>query len=136
LAITQNQRQQLSQRANYRCEYCLLHEDHSVKKHEPDHIIPIKHGGEDTLDNLAWACFQCNRYKGSEVAAFEQESGELTPLFNPRQHEWKEHFTIDAGHIVPKSVIGRVTVMVLQLNRLGRVQVRTRLLEAGFYPEN
>jgi hypothetical protein len=96
----------------------------------------LKHGGEDTLDNLAWACFQCNRYKGSEVAAFEQESGELTPLFNPRQHEWKEHFTIDAGHIVPKSVIGRVTVMVLQLNRLGRVQVRTRLLEAGFYPEN
>jgi HNH endonuclease len=134
LAISQALRQQLSERAKRRCEYCLLHEDYSAKKHEPDHIIPIKHGGQDILDNLAWACFQCNRYKGSEVAAFEQETGELTPLFNPRQHDWKEHFAIESGLIMPKTAIGRVTELVLQLNRPGRVQVRIRLSKASLYP--
>jgi hypothetical protein len=113
LAVTQAQRQQLSERAKYRCEYCLLHEDHTAKKHEPDHIIPKKHGGQDNFDNLAWACFQCNRYKGSEVAAFEQETGELTSLFNPRQHSWENHFYVEEGYIRAKTAIGRVTELVL-----------------------
>ncbi len=134
MAITQTQRQEISDRANHQCEYCLLHEDHGAKKHEPDHIIPKKHGGKDSFDNLAWAYFQCNRYKGSEVAAFEQETGELTPLFNPRQHTWENHFLIEEGYIRAKTVIGRVTELVLQLNRPGRVQVRAKLTEAGLYP--
>jgi hypothetical protein len=111
-----------------------LHEEQSVKKHEPDHIIPIKHGGQETLDNLAWACYQCNRYKGSEVAAFEPETGELTSLFNPRQHNWHDRFFIESGFIKPKTTIGRVTELVLQLNRPVRVQVRLKLYEAGLYP--
>lgn len=134
MPVSPSQRRQLSQRARQRCEYCLLHEDHSIKKHEPDHIIPQKHGGQDNFDNLAWSCFQCNRYKGSEVAAFDQETGELTPLFNPRQHLWQDHFTLESGLIQPKTVIGRVTVLVLQFNRPGRVQVRARLMGAGLYP--
>lgn len=127
-------KQQVSERATQRCEYCLLHEEHSIKRHEPDHIIPKKHGGEDSLENLAWSCFQCNRFKGSEVAAFDSETGELTPLFNPRRNEWKEHFSIDDGTIVPKSRIGRVTVLVLQLNRPGRIGVRAKLMQPGHYP--
>lgn len=134
MPVSLSQRQQLSHHAQHRCEYCLLHEEHSIKKHEPDHIIPQKHGGQDGLDNLAWACFQCNRYKGSEVAAFDQETGELTALFNPRQHLWQDHFVLESGLIQPKTGVGRVTVMVLQLNRPGRVQVRAMLIEAGLYP--
>ena len=134
MPISIRQRQQLSERAHYKCEYCLLHEDHGIKKHEPDHIIPQKHGGKDDQDNLAWACFQCNRFKGSEVAAFDQETGELTPLFNPRQHQWQDHFLLESGLIKPKTTIGRVAVLVLQLNRPGRVQVRAKLAEVGLYP--
>ncbi len=134
MIISSRQRQQLSQRARQRCEYCLLHEDHSIKKHEPDHIIPQKHGGKDSNDNLAWACFQCNRFKGSEVAAFDQETGELTPLFNPRRQSWQDHFAIEAGLILPQTPIGRVTILVLQLNRPGRVKVRAKLTEVGLYP--
>ncbi len=131
MPISIRQRQQLSKRADHKCEYCLLHEDHSVKKHEVDHIIPRKHGGKDRIDNLAWACFLCNRFKGSEVVAFDQETGELTPLFNPRQHQWQDHFSFESGLIKPQSKIGRVTVLVLQLNRPGRVQIRIKLREAG-----
>ncbi|MCP4418018.1 MAG: HNH endonuclease [Chloroflexi bacterium] len=129
-------RQHLSKRAKHRCEYCLLHEDHSIKRHEPDHIIPKKHGGQDNSENLAWACFQCNRFKGSEVAAFDVETGELTPLFNPRLHYWGDHFFSEAGLIMPKSRIARVTILVLQFNRPIRVSVRAKLIESGHYPEN
>jgi hypothetical protein len=134
VALSAHHRQTVARRAHERCEYCLLHQDHSIKKHEPDHIIPQKHGGQDDLHNLAWACFQCNRYKGSEVAAFDQETGELTPLFNPRQHDWHTHFVLDGGSINPKTAIGRVTVLVLQINRPGRIEVRAALTEAGLYP--
>ncbi|WP_420645697.1 HNH endonuclease [Candidatus Leptofilum sp.] len=127
-------RETLSERAGQRCEYCLLSEAASIKRHEPDHIIPKKHGGEDELDNLAWSCFQCNRYKGSEVAAFDTETGELTQLFNPRRHQWKAHFSVDSGQIVPKSRIGRVTILILQLNRPGRIAVRAKLAASGNYP--
>jgi HNH endonuclease len=134
MTISSAIRQQLSERAKRRCEYCLLHEDHSIKRHEPDHIIPKKHGGKDVSGNLAWACFQCNRFKGSEVAAFDSETGNLTPIFNPRQHHWTEHFFIESGMIMPKSEIGRVTILVLQLNRSGRVSVRAKLMQSGLYP--
>lgn len=136
MAISQAQKEHLSERANNRCEYCLLHENHSAKKHEPDHIIPKKHNGKDNLDNLAWACFQCNRYKGSEVAAFDPQTGNLTALFNPRRDNWDSHFYIEAGSIKAKTEIGRVTELILQLNRPTRVQVRLSLIKARLYPEN
>ncbi|MEZ4594573.1 MAG: HNH endonuclease signature motif containing protein [Chloroflexota bacterium] len=134
MTLSQDVREKLSERAQKRCEYCLLSEAASIKRHEPDHIIPKKHGGEDKLENLAWACFQCNRYKGSEVAAFDAETGELTPLFNPRQHKWHDHFAYESGEIIPRSRIGRVTILVLQLNRPGRIAVRAKLAKSGHYP--
>lgn len=134
MTISSDQRHKLAQRAKERCEYCLLHQDHGIKKHEPDHIIPKKHGGQDLLGNLAWACFQCNRYKGSEVAAFDQETGELTALFNPRHDQWTDHFSLNQGFIQAKTAIGRVTILVLQLNRPGRIQVRNQLSKINLYP--
>src|SRR5262245_35673880 len=42
--------------------------------------------------NLALACFDCNRYKGSDLASLDPETGSLTPLFNPRLDDWSTHF--------------------------------------------
>ena len=61
-----NVRRQVRERAGGRCEYCLLAEDDAFFPHEPDHILAVKHGGTGTLDNPAWACFDCNQFKGSE----------------------------------------------------------------------
>jgi hypothetical protein len=134
MAISIAQRRRISLRASQRCEYCLLGEERAIKGHEPDHIVPLKHGGTDEESNLAWACFQCNRYKGSDVAAYDHLTGELFALFNPRRQAWEEHFTINEGEIVALSGVGRVTVDVLQLNRPGRVAVRKLLMQAGLYP--
>jgi HNH endonuclease len=42
--------------------------------HEADHVIAEKHGGATSADNLAWACFYCNRFKGSDLASVDPTS--------------------------------------------------------------
>jgi 5-methylcytosine-specific restriction endonuclease McrA len=37
--LSETLRQQVIQRANGRCEYCLIHQDDSLYAHEVDHII-------------------------------------------------------------------------------------------------
>ena len=134
MAISQTRRLRIAERAGRRCEYCLLHESVSAKNHEPDHIVPRKHGGRDNDENLAWSCFHCNRHKASEVGAFDVETGQLIPLFNPRRQVWADHFELDGGEIKPLTAVGRVTVLVLQLNRPSRIEVRALLRQAGLYP--
>src|SRR5258705_13210634 len=109
-------RQQVRERAGQRCEYCLLAEVQAFFPHEPDHIIAQKHGGESTLENLAFACFDCNRFKGSDIASFDPVTSELVPLFNPRRQRWHEHFGIEGGRIIPLTPAGRVTESILRLN--------------------
>ena len=72
-------RREVASRAQRRCEYCLIHEDDSGFRHEVDHIVSRKHGGESLVGNLAYACLVCNRFKGSDLAAFSP-AGELTRL--------------------------------------------------------
>jgi 5-methylcytosine-specific restriction endonuclease McrA len=48
-------RQFVAERAGYRCEYCLLHEDDSYSPHQVDHIISRKPGGASVPDTLAYA---------------------------------------------------------------------------------
>jgi 5-methylcytosine-specific restriction endonuclease McrA len=81
-------RKEVRERAKGCCEYCLLPEEQAFFPHEPDHVIAAKHGGETTDDNLALACFDCNRFKGSDIASIDPESRVLTPIFNPRTQAW------------------------------------------------
>jgi hypothetical protein len=94
-----------------------------------DHIVPLMREGTDKLDNLAWACFECNVMKGTNVASYENHV--LTPLFNPRGDRRGDHFDMINGVITGKSAVGRVTVRVLDMNALERVEVRQRLTRAG-----
>ena len=102
-------RREVRERAEERCEYCLLAESQAVFPHEPDHLIALKHGGETTSANLALAGFDCNRFKGSDIASLDPLTGELMALFNPRTQVWTEHFRPNGGRIVPLTSIGRVT---------------------------
>ena len=135
MAIPTQLRQLVAHRADYRCEYCLIHETYTMKKHEPDYIIPVKHGGLDIESNLAWACFLCNRHRGTDVAAYDLKTGQLTPIFNPRQDQWADHFQVESGLLIPNSAIGRVTILVLRINLLERVELRAALTKAQLYPD-
>jgi hypothetical protein len=124
----------VQQRARGRCEYCLLHGDHAMLPHEPDHIIALKHGGRTHEANLAWACFLCNRFKGSDLASIDIETGQVVRLFNPRADDWSMHFRLQDGRIDPLTPIGRVTEYLLQFNRPENVALRSALRKAGDYP--
>lgn len=102
--------------------------------HEPDHIIALKHGGLTTSDNLAHACFECNHAKGSDIASLDPDMHVLTPLYNPRTEDWATHFRFNGPVIVPRTAIGRVTVMLLQLNSQPRIAIRENLMLEGRYP--
>ncbi|HKV38303.1 MAG TPA: HNH endonuclease signature motif containing protein [Blastocatellia bacterium] len=123
-------------RARGLCEYCLLPEDIAFFAHEPDHILARKHGGETRDDNLALSCFDCNRFKGSDIASIDPISGEVVPLFNPRTQQWNDHFENDGGRIVPLTTTGRATARLLRLNMPERIEVRQALSDRGAYPND
>lgn len=127
-------RELVRQRARYRCEYCLLHEEDALFPHEVDHIVARKHRGATQEDNLAWACFLCNGFKGSDIASIDLETGRVVRLFNPRRDRWLKHFRLEGGRIVSLTSKGRVTEYLLQLNRPELVDERQSLLLAGRYP--
>ncbi len=123
----------VAERAGNRCEYCLLPQSVALHRHEPDHIVPVQHGGSTDEENLALACMRCNRFKGPNVGSFDPETGLLVPFFNPRQQVWHDHFQLEGGLIVPLTPEARVTVKLLRLNDADRVLERKLMLEAGLF---
>lgn len=127
-------RNEVARRAGYRCEYCLIREEDGGFRLQVDHIISRKHGGSSTADNLAFACILCNRHKGTDIASIHPETGEVVPLFHPRNDSWSDHFRIAGQHIEPLSSIGSVTMRLLRLNSPERLAERRLLQERGGYP--
>ncbi len=132
--ISAGLRQRVRRRAKNRCEYCLLAEQDAFFAHEPDHIIAEKHGGATTAENLALSCFDCNRFKGSDIASLDPMTGSLVHLFNPRTDGWEDHFQIEGGKICPLTAVGRATERLLKLNLRARVEIRATLARAGRFP--
>jgi hypothetical protein len=127
-------RRYVAERANHIYEYCLIHEEDTYFGCEVDHIISVKHGGETTPDNLAFACAFCNRHKGSDIGSIYWPTGELVRFFNPRIDYWSNHFRLDGTLIKPISDIGEVTTRILNLNGGERILERQILIELGRYP--
>lgn len=120
-------------RAEGRCEYCLFPQALSASSHQVDHIIAEKHGGITRESNLALCCTVCNLRKGSDIGTLDPATGQLTPLFHPRIHIWREHFRMDGVHVVGQTEIGRATAHFLQLNSTDRITERAELARAGIF---
>jgi 5-methylcytosine-specific restriction endonuclease McrA len=109
-------RREVIERAGNRCEYCLLPAEVAFFPHEVDHVIAEKHGGATDTDNLALACWRCNRHKGSDLTSFDPQTRQLSSLFNPRMQVWTEHFAYKRERIIGLSPEGRTTINLLRLN--------------------
>jgi hypothetical protein len=111
MAISKETRQQVRERAKYLCEYCHSSEEASAARFEIDHIQPRSRGGVDTFENLALACQRCNSYRYNFTEGTDPESQVSTQLFNPRLHQWNEHFVWEKGGLLirGKTLIGRAT---------------------------
>ncbi len=121
-------------RAGRRCEYCLIHEDDTYFGCEVDHVVSEKHGGLTVVENLAYACLVCNRYKGSDLGSILVPSGDLIRFFNPRIDAWSDHFSLDGVTIKPLTVIGQVTERIFRFNAIERLMEREALRVIGRYP--
>lgn len=126
-------RQLVAERAKFGCEYCLFPELFAVHSFEIDHILSKKHGGTNLLENLAFACFHCNRHKGTDISSYDDLTGNLTAFYNPRKQIWTEHFLFQNAEIVALTAEARVTIKILKLNDIQRIEERQALIEIGIF---
>lgn len=133
-SVSASLRRQVILRAGRLCEYCLTPDGVSFYAHEIDHIIAEKHGGASDSENLAFACWRCNRHKGSDLTSIDPDTGGVVSLFNPRTQLWSDHFRIDGARILPVTAEGRVSATLLQFNQPARIVERLGMIEKGQYP--
>ena len=129
--ITAALRRLVYERAEGCCEYCLIPETAVFATHEIDHILAQKHGGKTEANNLALACALCNKYKGSDLASLDSETGRIVPLYHPRQDRWSNHFQLHGAQFVARTPVSRVTIRLLQCNHPDRVEERALLISAN-----
>jgi len=59
-------------------------------------------------------------------------------LFNPRVHDWSDHFVwskSEIGVVLARSAIGRATINRLQMNAAEMLATRSVLASLGLFPE-
>ncbi|MCY3575089.1 MAG: HNH endonuclease signature motif containing protein [Chloroflexi bacterium] len=123
------------ERAGRCCEYCRIGDGREPVSFQIDHIIAIKHGGDDNSDNLRLSCAECNLSKGAEVAAIDPLTGEATRLYHPRYQTWDAHFRIDSdAKLTGTTPEGRTTILVLRMNDSARIEQRNIERLLGSYP--
>jgi hypothetical protein len=119
-------------RAENRCEYCRLHQDAApFLRFHIEHIQAKQHIQDDTSDNLALACPDCNRYKGPNLTTLDPNTREVVLLYHPRKDNWNDHFVLDGHYIRGITQIGIATEKLLKFNSEERVEMRAELGSAN-----
>ncbi|HTS27552.1 MAG TPA: HNH endonuclease signature motif containing protein [Bryobacteraceae bacterium] len=121
-------------RADGRCEYCRLRQEHSELTHHVEHIIAKQHGGSDDVENLALSCHRCNLHKGPNLSGIDPQTGQIAQLFHPRRDRWSDHFAFEDACINGLTAVGRTTVHVLNLNDARRVELRAQVMSRSALP--
>jgi hypothetical protein len=127
---------QVVERAADCCEYCWSQARFAMQSFSVEHITPRSQEGDNTLDNLAWACQGCNNHKYNKTHFSDSVTGEQVRLFHPRRQRWLDHFAWnqDCTLVVGMTPTVRATVEALQMNRPGLVNLRRILAAAGEHP--
>lgn len=126
----------VARRAGHRCEYRRAPEVAFNSRSEVEHIHPTSRGGRDEPANLALSCRSCNAFKSDQVEGFDERTGEITALFNPREELWADHFQYDpdTGEVFGLTQTGRATVQLLGMNEAPQLLARTVWVQARIYP--
>ena len=126
--------QLVRQRAGDRCEYCRLPQSRSSLRFHIEHIVARQHGGADVAENLALACPECNRRKGTNLTGVDPDTGQVVRLFHPRRGRWEEHFRVDGSRLLARTDAGRTTIWLLAMNSGPRLRWRDMLVRLGEWP--
>lgn len=124
MSISDEKRQLVRKRAEFACEYCGITEQDTGGELTLDHFKPQAAGGEDKTENLVYACFRCNLYKGD----YWSEEKDAPKIFNPRLQSAEDHFWFSPnGLIYAVTEIGEFTIGRLRLNRKPLVAYRRKM---------
>jgi len=125
-------RRQVRDRANHCCEYCRLPQSAApFLTFHIEHIQATQHIQDDTLDNLGLACPHCNLHKGPNLTTLSVETGDIVPLFHPRQQIWKDHFRVNRARIEGCTEVGKATARLLKMNEGDQIEIRAALIQRG-----
>lgn len=141
MSIKASLKSQIRSRASYLCEYCHSSEEASTSQFTIDHLQPRSLGGSDELENLALACHRCNTRRYNFTTGIDPKTDSISPLFNPRLHQWAHHFvwSADGLRLVGISSIGRATCNRLDMNddehdEGAIVKARRWWIKGGWHP--
>jgi hypothetical protein len=128
MTINVTVQEQVRQRASFACEYCGITETDAGGELTVDHFRPQAKGGNDSLDNLVYACVHCNQFK----ADYWPSQPDDLPLWNPRQEPASQHFLeLHDGALHPLTPVGAFTLGRLRLNRQALMARRSRQRQAA-----
>lgn len=126
MSINPAERDVVRQRAHFACEFCGVSETDAAGQLTVDHFRPRAKGGEDSLDNLVYACIRCNVYKQD----YWPPNVDAPQLWNPRYESAARHFIeLDDGQLTPLTAVGAFTIRRLRLNRAPLVAYRRQKRE-------
>jgi len=115
------------------CEYCHLPQISQEAAFHVDHIQPRAAQGLTRGDNLALACVTCSLRKAARTHGRDPDSGQLVPLFHPRQDRWADHFRWSGEcRLIGRTPSGRATIVALGMNRSAVLAIRMALVKLGW----
>ena len=117
---------QIQERYNHCCGYCGVSETDTGSELTVDHYDPVSAGGDDSDENLVYACMRCNQHKG---AALPFTAG-ITPdrrILHPLHDDFAAHIEEDeSGWLSGRTATGIFHIQVLHLNRPALIANRRR----------
>ena len=112
------------ERYGRRCGYCGVSEVDCGGPLTVDHHLPVATAGNDSEDNLVYACFRCNSYKGD----YWQPAEETLRVLHPSRDDTTLHYHYQeaTGRLEPLTETGGFHITLLRLNRPELVAHRLR----------
>ena len=65
-----------------------------------------------------------------KIASVDPATGEIVPLYHPRNQAWSQHFKVINAQIMPLTANARVTIRLLRFNDPERIAERALFLKA------
>jgi hypothetical protein len=120
--------QEVRRRYAFRCGYCGVTEVEAGGELTVDHFHPVSAGGDDSDDNLVYACPRCNLHK-SDFLPMPNPSHPERRLLHPLRDDVTKHIreNKETGFLEPLTETGRFHLARLRLNRPPLVEHRRQL---------
>lgn len=119
--------QSVRERFAFRCGYCGVSETDTGGELTIDHFQPVWAGGDDSSENLVYACNRCNQYKGAILPVITDFTHKQR-LLHPLRDSFDEHIQVDeiTGNLVGRTSTGTFHIEALRLNRAALIAHRHR----------